>query len=63
MRLFFMTALLGVVTAQAAEVDTQLDTLKSVELQNVQVVATRATKKTPVAFTTAELTLRLMAFP
>ena len=51
MRLFFMTALLGVVTAQAAEVDTQLDTLKSVELQNVQVVATRATKKTPVAFT------------
>ena len=46
-----MTALLGVVTAQAAEVDTQLDTLKSVELQNVQVVATRATKKTPVAFT------------
>jgi iron complex outermembrane receptor protein len=51
MRLFFMTALLGVVTAQAAEMDTQLDTLKSVELQNVQVVATRATKKTPVAFT------------
>ena len=51
MRLFFMTALLGVVTAQAAEVDTQLDTLKSVELQNVQVVATRATKKTPIAFT------------
>ena len=46
-----MTALLGVVTAQAAEVDTQLDTLKSVELQNVQVVATRATKKTPIAFT------------
>ena len=51
MRLFFMTALLGVVTAQAAEVDTPLDTLRSVELQNVQVVATRATKKTPVAFT------------
>ena len=54
MRLFFMTALLGVVTAQAAEVDTQLDTLKSVELQNVQVVATRATKKTPVAFTNVD---------
>ena len=49
-----MTALLGVVTAQAAEVDTQLDTLKSVELQNVQVVATRATKKTPVAFTNVD---------
>lgn len=47
MRLFFMTALLGVVTAHAAE----LDTLRSVELQNVQVVSTRATKKTPVAFT------------
>ena len=29
----------------------QADTLKSVELQDVQVVATRATKKTPVAFT------------
>lgn len=54
MRLFFMTALLGVVTAQAAEVDTQLDTLKSVELQNVQVVATRATRKTPVAFTNVD---------
>lgn len=51
MRLFFMTVLLGAVTAHAAELDTQLDTLKSVELQNVQVVATRATKKTPVAFT------------
>ena len=47
MRLFFMTTLLGVVTAHAAE----LDTLRSVELQNVQVVSTRATKKTPVAFT------------
>lgn len=51
MRLFFMTVLLGAVTTHAAELDTQLDTLKSVELQNVQVVATRATKKTPVAFT------------
>ena len=42
-----MMALMGVATAHAAE----LDTLKSVELQNVQVVATRATHKTPVAFT------------
>jgi iron complex outermembrane receptor protein len=47
MRKIFMMALLGVVTAQAAE----LDTLRSVELQNVQVVSTRASKKTPVAFT------------
>ena len=47
MRKFFMMALLGTVTAQASE----LDTLKSVELQDVQVVATRATHKTPVAFT------------
>ena len=51
MRKFFMMALMGVATAHAAELDTQLDTLKSVELQNVQVVATRATHKTPVAFT------------
>jgi len=42
-----MMALLGMTTAQAVE----LDTLKSVELQDVQVVATRATRKTPVAFT------------
>ena len=46
-----MMALMGVATAHAAELDTQLDTLKSVELQNVQVVATRATHKMPVAFT------------
>ena len=46
-----MMALMGVVTAHAVELDTQLDTLKSVELQDVQVVATRATQKTPVAFT------------
>ena len=51
MRKFFLMALMGVATAHAAEVDTQLDTLKSVEVQNVQVVATRATHKTPVAFT------------
>ena len=47
MRKIFMMALLGTITAQAVE----LDTLKSVELQDVQVVATRATRKTPVAFT------------
>ena len=45
MRKFFMVALMGVVTAHAVE----LDTLKSVELQDVQVVATRATKKTPTS--------------
>lgn len=42
-----MMLLGAAMTAQAEETDT----LKSVELQNVQVVATRATKKTPVAFT------------
>ena len=42
MRTFFMMALMGVATAHAAVVDTQLDTLKSVELQDVQVVSTRA---------------------
>ena len=46
-----MMALLGTITAQAVELDTQVDTLKSVELQDVQVVSTRATKKTPMAFT------------
>ena len=51
MRKFFMMALLGTITAQAVELDTQVDTLKSVELQDVQVVSTRATKKTPMAFT------------
>jgi len=47
MRKIFMMALLGTITTQAAEIDT----LKNVELQDVQVVATRATRKTPVAFT------------
>ncbi len=48
MRKWYLLGLLGaVMTAQAEE----MDTLKSVELQDVQVVATRATKKTPVAFT------------
>ena len=46
-----MMALMGVATAHAAVVDTQLDTLKSVELQDVQVVSTRASSKTPMAFT------------
>jgi iron complex outermembrane receptor protein len=46
-RLFGLAALFAVTTAQGAE----LDTLKSVELQDVQVVATRASRKTPVAFT------------
>ena len=47
MKLFFLMALMGATTAHAAE----LDTLRSVELQNVQVVSTRATHKTPVAIT------------
>ena len=47
MRKIFLLAALAAVTAQAEE----MDTLKSVELQNVQVVSTRATRKTPVAFT------------
>ena len=46
-----MMALMGVATAHATVVDTQLDTLKSVELQDVQVVSTRASRKTPMAFT------------
>ena len=50
-RLFWLASLFAVATAQASELDTQLDTLKSVELQNVQVVSTRAAKNTPVAFT------------
>jgi iron complex outermembrane receptor protein len=48
MRKFFMMAVLCTsLSLQAAE----LDTLKSVELQEVEVMATRATKKTPMAFT------------
>jgi iron complex outermembrane receptor protein len=46
-KFFMMTALASAMMSQAADVDT----LKSVELQNVQVVSTRATRKTPVAFT------------
>ena len=54
-----MTALVCVVSVQSKkplvspEVDpSELDTLKSVELQGVQVVSVRASKKTPVAYTT-----------
>ena len=47
MRNIFLLAALAAMTVQAEE----LDTLKSVELQNVEVVSTRASKKTPVAFT------------
>jgi iron complex outermembrane receptor protein len=42
-----MTILSATLSLQAAE----LDTLKNVELQEVEVKATRATKKTPMAFT------------
>ena len=42
-----MTALTVAMTTQAADIDT----LKSVALQNVEVVSIRATRKTPVAFT------------
>ena len=46
-RLFGLT-LLGMALAVQAE---ETDTLRSVELQDVQVTATRATRKTPMAFT------------
>ncbi|MBQ3699551.1 MAG: TonB-dependent receptor [Prevotella sp.] len=53
MKKLMMTVLLGTtVTMQAEEVTAEVtDTLKSVELQDVEVVATRASKKTPIAFT------------
>ena len=47
MRKYFFLLALGVLAAHAEEADS----LKSVELQDVQVVSTRASKKTPVAFT------------
>ena len=47
MRKIFLWAALGALTVQAEEADT----LKNVELQDVQVVSTRASRKTPVAFT------------
>lgn len=48
MRKLSLLWLFGAAVAVQAE---EMDTLKSVELQNVQVVATRASKKTPMAFT------------
>ena len=48
MRKFLMLSLMGVALAAQSE---ETDTLKSVELQNVQVVSTRATRKMPIAFT------------
>ena len=48
MKRLFLFGLLSMAIGMQAE---EVDTLKSVELQNVQVVSTRATKKTPVAFT------------
>ena len=50
MRRFLMLSMMGVALAAQSE---ETDTLKSVELQNVQVVSTRATRKTPMAFTRA----------
>ena len=48
MKKMFLFGLLGTaLTAQAAD----MDTLKSVELQDVQVVSIRASKKTPMAYT------------
>ena len=47
-----LAALLSVATAYSANPKQEtLDTLRSYQLQDVQVVATRATKKTPMAFT------------
>ena len=46
--IFFLIALLGATTATAAE---PVDSLKTVELQGVQVRSTRASKNTPMAFT------------
>ena len=48
MKRLFLLVQLGIAMSMQAE---GVDTLKSVELQNVQVVSTRATKKTPVAYT------------
>ena len=47
MRKYFFLLALGILAVHAEE----NDSLKSVELQDVQVVSTRASKKTPVAFT------------
>ena len=47
-KILLMAALVSAAGVEAAE---PVDSLKSVELQNVQVTATRATQKTPVAYT------------
>ena len=46
----FLWMMVALATAMSVEAE-ETDTLKSYELQDVQVVATRASKKTPVAFT------------
>lgn len=46
-KMFFLAALFAATVTEAETIDS----LKSVELQNVQVVSTRASKKTPMAFT------------
>lgn len=47
MKRLILVSLMGTAMTVQAE---EMDTLKSVELQDVQVVSVRATKKTPVAF-------------
>ena len=47
-RLLAMTALVCAVSVSAQD---EADSLLSVDLQGVQVVSTRASKKTPVAYT------------
>ena len=44
------TFTMTVATAAANPLQERIDTTKSYQLQNVQVVSTRATRKTPVAF-------------
>ena len=46
----FLWMMVALATAMSVEAE-EADTLKSYELQDVQVVATRASKKTPMAFT------------
>ena len=48
----FLAALISAASAYSANPKQEtLDTLRSYQLQDVQVVATRASKKTPMAFT------------
>lgn len=51
-RSFFMMGLSFSVLAATAGIPEKLDTLNTYTLQDVQVTSTRATKKTPMAFTT-----------